>query len=111
MRDCPAAYLVLRGLEHHVSRLSDHVEPNIVAVSSLVSRGAPLYHGLESAQRYSLLYGPMSYLPYVWALRIFGQQVLSVKLVVAVSANVALFALLWHAYRTRLTRAQRHWPR
>lgn len=100
-----AGYLVLLGLSTTYLGFSDHVEPNIVAVSSLVSRGAPLYHGLESAQRYSLLYGPMSYLPFVWAQRIFGQQVLSVKLVV-VFANVALFALLWHAYGTRLTRLQ-----
>jgi hypothetical protein len=100
-----AGYLVLVGLSTTYVGFSDHVEPNIVAVSSLVSRGAPLYHGLESAQRYALLYGPMSYLPFVWALRILGQQMLSVKLVV-VLANVALFALLWRVYRTRLTRAQ-----
>lgn len=96
-----AAYLALLALSTTYLGFCDHVEPNIVAVSSLAGRGAPLYHGLESAQRYALLYGPMSYLPFVWALRIFGPHVLSVKLVV-LFLNAALLALLWHNYRKRV---------
>ncbi len=100
-----AAYLVLLALSTTYAGFCDHVEPNIVAVSSLAGRGNSLYHGLESAQRYSLLYGPMSYLPFVWALRIFGQHVWSVKLVV-LFLNVALLALLWHSYRKRVNAQQ-----
>ena len=100
-----AAYLALLALSTTYLGFCDHVEPNIVAVSSLAGRGAPLYHGLESAQRYSLLYGPMSYLPFVWALRIFGPHVLSVKLVV-LFLNAALLVFLWHSYRTRVNAQQ-----
>lgn len=94
-------YLALLALSTTYLGFCDHVEPNIAAVSSLTGRGAPLYHGLESAQRYSLLYGPMSYLPFVWALRVFGPHVWSVKLV-ALFLNAALLAFLWHSYRTRV---------
>jgi hypothetical protein len=100
-----AAYLALLALSTTYLGFCDHVEPNIAAVSSLAGRGAPLYHGLESTQRYSLLYGPMSYLPFVWALRIFGPHVLSVKMVV-LFLNAALLALLWHSYRMRVNMQQ-----
>ena len=95
-------YLLLLGLSTTYLGFSDHVEPNVTAVSSLVGRGEPLYHGLESAQRYSLVYGPMSYLPYIWSRRFLGQRVLSVKLVV-MFANLGVLAFLWISYRTRLT--------
>jgi hypothetical protein len=94
-------YLLLLGLNTTYLGFNDHVEPNIVAVSSLASHGGAIYQGLEAPQRYSLLYGPMTYLPYAWALRLFGQSVLSAKLVVLLG-NLGLFSLLWNSYRTRV---------
>src|ERR1017187_3084468 len=58
----------------------EHVEPSIASVSYIVLRGAPLYHGMDSAQRYAFPYGPMGFLPYSLALRFLGAQILSLKL-------------------------------
>jgi len=46
----------------------DQAEPNIATVAWLVRQGEPLYHSFDSADRYSLLYGPGTYLPYAAAL-------------------------------------------
>ena len=83
----------------------DHVEANVAAVSAAFNHGAPLYHDLASPQRYSLLYGPISYLPFSWALRVLGSRLLSLKLVV-LFANVCFLILLWASYRKRLDTAR-----
>jgi hypothetical protein len=79
----------------------DHAEPSIASVSWLVLNGAPLYHPFDSAARYSLLYGPGTYLPYVAALWIGGGTTLSLKAMVLL-ANVVMVFFLWRAYRTIL---------
>jgi hypothetical protein len=75
-----------------------HIEPNIASVSFILLKGAPLYHAADSTQRYSMLYGPMTYLPYTLALRVLGANILSLKLVVSL-ANLLLLWLLWRCYR------------
>src|ERR1017187_7208454 len=67
----------------------EHVEPSIASVSYIILHGAPLYHSMESAQRYAFPYGPMGFLPYALALRVLGAQVMSLKLVVLL-ANLLL---------------------
>jgi hypothetical protein len=79
----------------------DHAEPSIASVSWLVLNGAPLYHSFDSAARYSLLYGPGTYLPYVAALWIGGGTTLSLKGLVLL-ANVVMVYFLWRSYRTIL---------
>src|SRR5882762_5337032 len=59
-----AAFLVFLGFSTLYPGYLDHVETNIAAVSANFGHGAPLYHDLASPQRYSLLYGPISYLPF-----------------------------------------------
>jgi hypothetical protein len=98
-----AIYLItLVGSTTYVGYLG-HIEPNIASVSFILLKGAPLYHAVESTQRYSLLYGPMSYLPYALALHVLGANVLSLKLVVFF-ANLLLLWLLWRCYRQLLNR-------
>ena len=99
------AFLVfLGGITFYLGYL-DHGETHIAAVSAAFGNGAPLYHDLSSPQRYSILYGPMSYLPFTLALRVLGSKLLSLKLVV-LFANVCLLVLLWVAYRKRLDSPQ-----
>jgi hypothetical protein len=98
-----AAYVILLIYSTTYVGYLDHVEANIAAVSAILLRGAPLYHDLASAARYTTLYGPMTFLPYSLALRLFGAHVLSVKLVVLV-ANLCLLWMLWRCYRKLLDR-------
>ncbi len=83
----------------------DHVEANVASVAAAFNHGAPLYHGLASAQRYSLVYGPIAYLPFSWALRILGSSLWSLKLLVLL-ANVCFLIFLAAAYRKRLDTPQ-----
>jgi hypothetical protein len=96
-----AAFLVFLVCSTLYTGYLDHVEVNVAVVSAAFNHGAPLYHDLASPQRYSLLYGPISYLPFSWALRILGPRLLSLKLVV-LFANVCFLILLWSSYRKRL---------
>ena len=81
----------------------EHVEPQIASVSFILLKGAPLYHSLTSAQRYSTQYGPMAYLPFTLVLHVVGANVFSLKLLVFF-ANLGLLWLLWRCYRKLLDR-------
>ena len=96
-----AGFLVFLGFTTLYPGYLDHVETNIAAVSAIFGHGAPLYHDLASPQRYSLLYGPISYLPFTLALRVLGGTLLSLKIVVLL-CNVGLLILLWGSYRKQL---------
>jgi hypothetical protein len=91
---------ILVGSTTYVGYLG-HVEPNIASGSFILLKGAPLYHAADSAQRYSMMYGPMTYLPYTFALRVMGANVLSLKLLV-LAANLLWLCLLWRCYRQLL---------
>jgi hypothetical protein len=95
------AYVVIQVYSTAYLGYLGHVEPNIASVSFILLKGAPLYHSLSSAQRYSVLYGPFTYLPYTLALRAGGANILSLKLVVLL-ANLCLLWLLWCCYRKLL---------
>src|SRR6266849_5294079 len=98
-----AAFLIFLLCSTFYKGYLDHVETNVAAVSAAFNHGAALYHDLASPQRYSLLYGPISYLPFSLALRVLGSRLLSLKLVV-LFANVCFLILLWASYRERLDR-------
>lgn len=96
-----AAFLVFLVCSTLYKGYLDHVEPNVASVAAAFNHGAPLYHDVSSPQRYSLLYGPLSYLPFSWALSVLGSRLLSLKIVV-LFANVCFLILLWASYRKRL---------
>ncbi|HEX3681893.1 MAG TPA: glycosyltransferase family 39 protein [Bryobacteraceae bacterium] len=96
-----AAYLLAAVRFTLYPGYTDHVESLIASVSFLVSQGAPLYPDLAAAQRYSVPYGPMAYLPYALALRTLGASVLSLKLLI-LFAHLCLLILLWRCYRKLL---------
>jgi hypothetical protein len=97
-------YFVVQVLSVTYASYTSGIEPNIASVSFLFLKGAPLYHSIDSVQRYSVFYGPMAYLPYSLALRVFGATVFSQKIVVLL-ANVCMVTLLWSCYRKLLDRA------
>lgn len=98
-------YLVTLLLSTAYLGYLQHVEPQIAGVAFIALHGAPIYHGLASAQRYALLYGPLAYLPFSLALAVLGASVLSLKIVVLL-ANAGLVAALWRCYRHVLSPAR-----
>jgi hypothetical protein len=76
----------------------DVIEVSVSDISSLFLRGLPIYTSLGAANRYSLLYGPLCYLPFSLALGLFGPSLASLKLAVFL-LNVGLFLMLWVAFR------------
>jgi hypothetical protein len=98
-----AAFLAFLLLNTAFPGYVDHLEPTIASVSWLVLKGAPLYHGLDSPDRYTLLYGPTSYLPFAGALWVGGSTVWSLKVLVLL-ADLAIVYFLGLTYRTVLSR-------
>jgi hypothetical protein len=96
-----AAFGVLLLLNTAYPGYLDHAEPSIASVAWLVRIGQPLYHSFDSAARYSLLYGPSSYLIYAAALWVGGGSTLSLKVAV-LCANVVMVYFLWRSYRAVL---------
>jgi Dolichyl-phosphate-mannose-protein mannosyltransferase len=94
-----AGYAIVLGFSTAYPGFLTSTEPHVASLAYGWLHGAPLYHGIYAAQRYSLgTYGPMVYLPYALALRLFGARVLSLRLVVLLT-NIGVFAFLWKAYR------------
>lgn len=79
-------YLTLPGF-------AGEVEPTVASLSWAVQQGAPLYHGLDEAARYSVLYGPMAFLTNGIVLEILGPSILSAKLAGAITALLSLLFL------------------
>lgn len=55
------------------------VEPTVASLSWLLADGEPLYHGLDEAPRYSVLYGPTVFLTNGLFLEVLGPTVASAK--------------------------------
>ncbi|MCB1150569.1 hypothetical protein KDK88_03435, partial [bacterium] len=51
------------------------VEPQVATVSALMNDGAPVYHTVDAAERYSILYGPSLYLVTGALLEVFGPSI------------------------------------
>ncbi len=73
--------------------LSGEVEPTIASVSWLVQQGKPLYHTLESAERYSVLYGPMAFLTNGFFLRVLGPSLVAAKMASTLAAAFSVVFL------------------
>ncbi|MDP6435737.1 MAG: hypothetical protein QGG46_00690 [Gammaproteobacteria bacterium] len=58
----------------------DHIEPNTAAVAYLFNRGEPVYHEIDAAPRYSMLYGPAHYVLNGFSYRLFGHSDTAFKL-------------------------------
>lgn len=87
-------YLRLEGF-------AGEVEPMVSSLSWLVQSGHPLYHDLQAAERYSVLYGPSVFLTNGLFLRLLGPSLLSVKLASALAGVGSLLCLYGALARRR----------
>jgi hypothetical protein len=60
--------------------LFEDAETDIACISALAMRGLPIYPALDAAQRYILLYGPLTYLAHIPFYWIFGESLAAFKL-------------------------------
>ena len=68
----------------------DAAEPTMTAVGWLFHIGQPIYHSLDSAERYAHIYGPMAFMAHGAALGMFGPSIEVSKWVGGALALVSL---------------------
>src|SRR5688572_25792519 len=78
----------------------DAAEPTMTAVGWLFHIGQPVYHPLDSAERYAHIYGPMAFIAHGVALGVFGPSIEVSKWVGGSLALVSL-GLIFTATRTQ----------
>jgi len=92
---CLGFYLIVLVRFLRAICLMDENEPLCIAVSWLWGQGAPLYHNLTAAERYSTVYGPTFYLV-DWALLVtLGPTITSAKLTGVTLVLLGLGVLGW----------------
>jgi len=95
-------YAAVLGWYLTLPNFAGEVEPTVTSISWLASRGAPLYHGMEAASRYSVLYGPAIFLINGWLMQLLGPSAASAKLA-GVLAGASSMVFLYLAIRTVLS--------
>jgi 4-amino-4-deoxy-L-arabinose transferase-like glycosyltransferase len=78
---------------------ADPAEPTIAAVAWLFRSGQPIYHAIDSPERYSHVYGPLAFIIPSWSLAVFGAGIRSSKIPGAVAAVAALAVVFTLVYR------------
>ena len=68
----------------------DAAEPTVTAVGWLFASGRPVYHGVDAAERYAHIYGPMLYVVHGWALRALEPGIVVSKAVGGVLAMAGI---------------------
>ena len=76
----------------------DNAEPTIVSVAWAYLKGAPLYHAVDSAERYSHIYGPMAFMVHAWALAALGPSI-GVSKWIGAAAGIVSLALIFVTLR------------
>jgi hypothetical protein len=84
-----------------IAAFACEVEPLIASVSWLLKEGQPLYHAIDAAERYSVVYGPSVYLTNGLFLSLLGPSIVAAK-IGSLLAAVASLAFLFLALRSRL---------
>jgi hypothetical protein len=69
---------------------ADHVQPAVASISALFARGEPVYHALNSPERYSLHYGPLLFAIVGGFQALLGATVLVTKLPATLAALASL---------------------
>jgi 4-amino-4-deoxy-L-arabinose transferase-like glycosyltransferase len=77
------------------STFTDHSEAQISSVSWLVQTGQPLYHKIEAAERYSLIYGPLLYLIDGVFLKLFGANIFVAKLPISLALILSIVFIFY----------------
>jgi hypothetical protein len=87
-------YLFLVLFYAFTSTFSDQIEPTIASISWLFYNGEPIYHSQDSAQQYSMLYGPILYVLGGFLLGLFQPTIFSAKLLGVLPATGSLVVLV-----------------
>ncbi len=77
---------------------ADAAEPTIAAIARLFEAGRPIYHGLDSAERYSHIYGPLAFMIPGWSLELFGHSLVASKIPGAAAGLLALVVVFGLTY-------------
>jgi hypothetical protein len=80
----------------------DAAEPTMTAVGWLFHLGQPIYHSVDSAERYAHIYGPMAFIAHGVALGLFGPSI-EVSKWVGGSAALLSLCLTLFALKTQTT--------
>lgn len=103
-----ALYALLLGWYLSIENFAGEVEPTVTSVSWVAAHGAPLYHGMETAARYSVLYGPAIFLINGWMMMLLGPSVAAAK-AAGVLAGASSMLFLYLSLRSRLRRRESVW--
>jgi hypothetical protein len=98
------AYIAIAVWYATVPYFFDNAEPTIPSVAWAYEHGFPLYHSLDSADRYAHIYGPFAFLTHAWALSAAGPGIRVSKAVgvgAALATVVILFLVTWSRHRWR----------
>jgi hypothetical protein len=76
----------------------DYAEPTMTCVAWLFAKGKAVYHAIDSAERYSHMYGPMAFIAPGIVLKLLGPGMFVAKAIGVVAALAAL-ALMWWTIR------------
>jgi hypothetical protein len=68
----------------------DHVEPTVLEIVGQVMHGRPAYHAMNAPSIYSVPYGPNAYAAHALAARVFGNPLLTAKVISAAFALASL---------------------
>jgi hypothetical protein len=79
---------------------ADAAEPTIAALARLFEAGRPIYHGIDSAERYSHIYGPLAFIIPAWSLELFGHSIVTSKISGAAAGVLALGVVFGLTYTT-----------
>lgn len=71
----------------------DHIEPHMATVSWFFDYNKTIYTGPESAERYSLAYGPITYLSNYLSMKLLGPSIFSSKITCSISLILTLLVL------------------
>ncbi|HEY9611594.1 glycosyltransferase family 39 protein [Allocoleopsis sp.] len=77
------------------SNFFDHAEANIATVSWLFQIGKPIYHELQSAERYTIPYGPTLYIINGFFLNLFNPSIFSAKIGGILAGGLSLLLIFY----------------
>lgn len=88
-------YIFLLILYATHSNFFDHAEANIATVSWLFQIGKPIYHELQSAERYTIPYGPTLYVINGFFLNLFNPSIFSAKFGGILAGGLSLLLIFY----------------
>jgi hypothetical protein len=93
-----AVYALALVFNLYLPMVIDTAESTVASAAYLWAHGSPLYLAANQAEHYSIMYGPLCYIPFAGALLVFGASIFSLKLLVLLF-NLLLFLTIWLVFR------------